>query len=135
MLKIRDEQRRALAEAQEARFVEALGAHLREHHPDAVGGVPAPVMRRRIERGVARARSHGLTWESSIATFVALMFKIAPNFDEYPPIRAVLAARGRPPDERVGQLFERIRGEDWQRAMRRYDARAWGLDEGGGGSA
>ncbi|MGH9760485.1 MAG: hypothetical protein ACREDR_37500, partial [Blastocatellia bacterium] len=99
-LKIRPEQVDAFQEVADAAFVRRVVEHLRERHPSAIVRISSgtvkveqiqdDVIRKMVESGVARARGYGMTWESSIASFVVLMFLTAPNFDKHPLIERVL---------------------------------------------
>lgn len=75
--------------------------------------------------GLARARAHGLTWQSSLNAFVTLMVTVSPNFDQHPEVRAVLATALCPPDFRMQELGERVSQQDWEAAAAAYDANAW----------
>ncbi|MBX3669487.1 MAG: hypothetical protein KF778_13900 [Rhodocyclaceae bacterium] len=111
------------------RLRNALFAYLRNEQTVWVENSPDDELRQRIEWGIRRARWHGMTWESSIMKFVGLMFRIAPNFDEYPPIAALLARTDVAPDQLADLLFSEISGEQWEAAMERYDPAAWEFDE------
>ena len=78
-----------------------------------------------IKNGVERARSHGLTKPEDVAAFVAVMFEVAPNFDEQPEINAILKDTNFPPPERFYQLFERASDDAWLEAEKYYDYEAW----------
>lgn len=122
---IRKEQMEAFEPQAEAAFVDRVVMHLREEHAEAVGRLPDDVLQEMINNGLARGRKYGLSWESSLTAFVALMFEIAPNFDEHPRIQQVLRDESVPPDSRIDMLLERISDQDWEEAERRYDANAW----------
>lgn len=108
-------------------FLERLERYLNEQQAAAVVNFPATAIRPMIRAGVARARGHGILSQAGIAMFVGLMFRIAPNFDEYPPIRAQLLKQEGTPDERILGLVDGVRAKHWKGALRRYDMRCWGL--------
>lgn len=81
-----------------------------------------------VNNGIARGRSRGLTWESSLMRYVELMFSIAPNFDEHPQIRSTLMNESIPPDERLNIVVEKTSYGEWREVTRRYDPMAWGVD-------
>ncbi|HUQ95776.1 MAG TPA: hypothetical protein VM120_29125, partial [Bryobacteraceae bacterium] len=81
-------------------------------------------LRQRVKTGIARARSHGFTWENSIGKFVCLMFRWAPNFDECPAMKSVLERSDVEPEARADLLFD-LTDEQWEAARRRYDPAAW----------
>jgi hypothetical protein len=118
MLKIGTRQRELLDHAVEAAFVRDLARHLREEHPEPCAGLSDAEIARRAAIGIARARSHELAWESSITAFVAIMFEVAPTFDEQPAIRRVLGDRRVSPDDRIDALWDRTTEEDWDEAER-----------------
>src|SRR5215813_8793799 len=93
-LQIRRDQLRALQSVTELEFRIRLCSFARENLSSAVAPLDDQELLWRVRSGINRARSHGFAWQSSIATFVMLMLRFAPNFDEYPPIRAVLAGNG-----------------------------------------
>jgi hypothetical protein len=125
MMRIRWEQMKAFDAEADRAFVEMLKGLVLQQGSPIPPGTDDRQLTQMIHNGIARARSHGLTWQSSIGKFVGLMFAVAPNFDEYPPIRAILANSSVLPDERVPRMMERITGEQWAGASRRYDLSAW----------
>ena len=76
--------------------------------------------------GVARARSHGLTYQSSITFFVVMMFEIAPNFDDHPLIRLVLTDEETSPEVRAGALADIVPGWVFRQASLSRDESVWG---------
>ncbi|MBL8474398.1 MAG: hypothetical protein JNM98_21600 [Rhodocyclaceae bacterium] len=128
-MRIGSKQMEQLDRSGDERLRNALFAYLRNEQTVWVENSPDDELRQRIEWGIRRARWHGMTWESSIMKFVGLMFRIAPNFDEYPPIAALLARTDVAPDQLADLLFSEISGEQWEAAMERYDPAAWEFDE------
>ena len=114
-----------MARLTEDAFERRIARHLRDHHADALYGVSNDVLLRMVRAGVVRARSHSLSWESSIMTFVALMFEVAPDFDEHPAIRSALRDAATVPDERLAVAVDRLAPHVWQEASSRADLRAW----------
>lgn len=92
---------------------------------DALGDEP---LRQMVTRGIARARTHGLTWESALVRFLELMFSLAPNFDELPAIRSKMRDESLPPEERLNVVIDKTTYEEWQAVCRNYDPMAWGVD-------
>ncbi len=78
-----------------------------------------------VKTGVERARSHELNRAEDIAAFVAVMFEVAPNFDEQDEIKNVLAETNFPASARFAQLWERISDETWEKAEKSYKADVW----------
>jgi hypothetical protein len=81
-----------------------------------------------VERGIARARAHGMTWEKNLAKFVALMFLTAPNFDSHPLIHHILRDKQVDPESRLDRLWENISSENWSAVRQQYDISAWQLN-------
>src|SRR5690349_11966412 len=102
-------------------LVERIVQHLHENHVEAIGRLPDDILREMVGNGVTRARSHVLTWESSLTHFVALMFEIAPHLDQHPAIRRVLREASVPPDERMDLLDKGISEEEWEEAQEIYN--------------
>ncbi|MDQ3684472.1 MAG: hypothetical protein M3430_02560 [Acidobacteriota bacterium] len=125
MLKIRPEQIEVFQPQAEVAFIERLMAHLRQEHASVVGRLPDDVLKDMVESGLTRARQYGLTWESNLTAFVALMFEVAPNFDEHPLIQRILTDENVPPDDRIDVLIERTTEQNWEAAKEGYDADAW----------
>src|SRR5947209_833896 len=101
-LNIRREQMDVMNAVAEADFERRLSEHLRQNYADSVVRLPdggeftvstlvAETFDTLVRAGMARARAHELTFESSIATFVALMFHVCPNFDEHRLCQVLLA--------------------------------------------
>lgn len=134
MLRIRQEQVDAFQPIAEAEFALRIVNHLREHHPRLV--VKRPDAQSLVERmpeddllelvkvGIARARSHGFTFSSSISAFVTLMFKAAPNFDQNPTISKSLQD-ALPEEQRLQRIIENTPAGVWQQAKEQYDPSAW----------
>jgi hypothetical protein len=135
MLKIRPEQFAVFQPVAERAFVRRLVEHLRDHHPEVVVRFASEVWLVKqlgdakiyalVGNAIARARALGLDWESSITAFVALMFVVAPNFDEHPLIQRVLKDERVPANSRLEQLWERTTEENWEAARKNYDVNAW----------
>ncbi len=105
-------------------FVRQLCQFARDNLEVYVAPLDDQALAWRVGSGISRARSHGFTWQSSIATFVTLMFRFAPNFDEYPPIRAILEAADADQEGRADQLMS-VSGEHWEAVEERFDPLAW----------
>ncbi|HKV38185.1 MAG TPA: hypothetical protein VJX67_03150 [Blastocatellia bacterium] len=137
-LKIRPEQFDAFKEIADAAFARRLVQYVRDHHPEAVvkfssgqstiSRLRDDVIRTMIKAGIARARAYGMTWESSIAAFVVLMFLTAPNFDQHPLIERVLKDQEVGPDSRIENLWHRVSGQNWRAVESYYDANEWKTD-------
>ena len=122
---IRPEQHAEFKRAAEAGFVDRTIGFLQEKLPDQAGRLSPELLRQRVEIGIARARTYGITWQSSMLTFVTLMFEIAPNFDEHPRILAVLTDDHIAPDYRPKELLNRISGKVWGEVRQLAHSSAW----------
>lgn len=118
-----------LLQAHPDTFVHQIQEHLNEAMPDEVRGIPAPLVRSMIEVGIARARSHGLRSDEHVFGFVAVMFEVAPNFDQEEGLRAVLNQRGPSAADRWESLFADTPALSlaWEYAAQPqfYDPAAW----------
>ncbi len=125
MFRIREAHLAAFQPLTDRLLGEDIVEHLHENHPEIVDPIPDDTLRAMVAYGVGRARSHNLTWAYSITFFVALMFEIAPNFDEHRPVQRVLQDSSVPPDERMDLLDERISEKEWQEAKELGDQNVW----------
>lgn len=119
MLTIGKQQLEALKGSVQRAYARDVARYIRAEHPDAVQAISDEELLRRVSLGIARAESHGLTWDSSITAFVAMMFEVAPTFDEQPAISRVLKDESIPADRRIEALWERTTDEDWDEAEAR----------------
>ncbi|HEY0080968.1 MAG TPA: hypothetical protein VGB73_20355 [Pyrinomonadaceae bacterium] len=134
-LQIRPEQMNAFQPVADANFVKRLMAQLRDEHsetavvlPDKASTVkqlPDETLRELVVAGIARARRYGLSHESALAAFVAIMFEAAPNFDRHPLIQRLLKDEKTPPNSRIDLLLEETTEENWQAVRKSYDPRSW----------
>lgn len=137
MLVLRPEQVEAFENVAEAAFEQRVVEYLRENHPDEVVRLPSKEtcvaeltdeeLRRMVRHGIKRARGYGQTWESSITSFIVLMFTIAPNFDEHPLIRRVLKDKEIAADLRLEEIWDYTTEENWEAAHRNYSPDGWNL--------
>lgn len=125
-MKIRKSQFANLDERAVDDFVERVAGMVRQQNQSLIPpGVDDAHLRTMVRHGIEKAKRYGLTWESSIGKFVGLMFGIAPNFDEHLAVQAILVDPLIAPNERVEELFRRLKPEQWEGAVRRYDMNAW----------
>ena len=105
MLVIRQEQMQAMIAADETQLDALVTDAVHAANAERVKDYGADVMSSMIKTAIARARSHDLTKAEDIAAFAAVMFEVAPNFDEQPDVKLVLGETTFPPSERFYQLF------------------------------
>jgi hypothetical protein len=122
---VREEVMAAFGDEADAAFEVRLIAHLREHHSDAVSGMSDALLLPLVRTGIARARRYGMTWESNLTAFVALMFEIAPNFDRHPRMQMILSSAQIAPETKLDVLMERTAEPAWQEVKRRSDPAGW----------
>ena len=138
MFVIRSEHLEAFQPVADDIFASEVVNYLRENHGDAevalpngtceVADIPDDVLQEMVLTGIGRARKYGMTWESSLASYVVLMFEAAPNFDSHPLVQRVLRDENIEPDERMEQLLEQTTEQNWEAVRENYDGNAW-LDE------
>jgi hypothetical protein len=137
MLKIRSEQFETLQQAAETVFVRRTVEYLQKEHADLVVQItkgtfrvkelPYETLHEMTRNGIARAREYGISWQSKLVAFVALVFATAPNFDDHPLVHQILQDEKVPPNSRIDELWERTSDQDWEMVKRSYDANAWNL--------
>lgn len=124
-LRIRDEQMLTFRRSAEERLTNRIIERLRRCHGASIAGLSEGALRQRIAYGIRRAERHGLTWVSSITTFVVLMFVFAPHFDEHPEIHRRLTEGRAPADRRIAALLKRTHPTAWDEISRRRASDAW----------
>jgi hypothetical protein len=78
-----------------------------------------------VKIGIERARSRGLRFAEDIAAFVAVMFEVAPRFDEQKDINAMLVDDLLPLNLRLELLFVRTMDPAWAEAEKNYEDSFW----------
>ncbi|MEO8649390.1 MAG: hypothetical protein ABI539_09515 [Acidobacteriota bacterium] len=125
MLVIRKQQIQEFIARSENELIDVVREAIRKAVKERVHVYDDPQLNEMLKVGIARAKSHGLTAAEDIAGFVAIMFEVAPRFDEVAEIRAVLEDERFPPDLRFEQLFQRLSDEPWIEAGKKYDDTFW----------
>jgi hypothetical protein len=126
MLTIGNDQMEVLQRYVDNRFVHKLAQDIRTHHAEVCQGLSEERLLRMVEMGIARARKHDLTGTYQIAMFVELMFLVGPDFDEYPPVRFLLAGSQITANARLDRLLDTMTEQQWAGAKRRSNPNAWG---------
>ncbi len=119
MIRVRKLQMAALEESAQEVLVHEIGRHLREEHAELVEKLTDEVLLARIRYGVHKAERYGMTWDTTITAFVAIMFEVSPSFDEHPAIRSVLENPSIAPNGRIDALWDRTSEEEWDDAESR----------------
>jgi hypothetical protein len=121
-------------------FVRRIVAHLLAEYPKAlvtlptdeeftVDELPEERLYDLVRTGIARARRYGMTFESSIAAFTAVMFEIAPNFDLHRLCQVLLNDEQIEPNARLDELLNVLTEKNWESIRADYDPQAWTLEE------
>jgi hypothetical protein len=135
-LNIRREQIEVMDAVAEANFENRIIDHLLQDYSDSkvklpdggdftVSTLPSETLRSLVEMAIAKARKYELTYESTIASFVVMMFDVAPNFDEHRLCGVLLGDEEKPPDERVKELPKVLTEKNWDAIREGYDPNAW----------
>ena|ERR1039458_5270366 len=97
-------------------LAEHIAGHLSEEQPETLAGLSDAEIDRRVRLGLARARAHGFTDPEPATAFVALMFLVAPGFDQQPAIAAAIRSARGTPAERLRTMFSQTQEQDWDEA-------------------
>ncbi len=135
---IRQAQIEAFQEDADRNFVEKIADYLRSNHAAltvrlsseeslVVSAMPAETLRRLVSNGVAQAKEYGLTLETTLTSFVVMMFIASPNFHVYPAVNLILRDENIEPNHRTDRLVEVITEEEWKNVQESYDPKAWNL--------
>lgn len=125
MLIIRQQQLDDYILQDEDDFVRSVTEHIREENPERVADYPDSLLEEMVRTGINRAKSRGFERPEDLSAFVAVMFEIAPNFDEQTDISKILDDDQTPVEQKLDQLFELVSEEAWEEAEENYDADAW----------
>ena len=125
MFKVRHEQMEAMLRHDDEKFLSFIVEHLQRECRDSVRDIDQVSLREMAANGLARARGHGLRRARDLVAFVAIMFEIAPNFDEQADIRRALRDPTVPIDRRFDAMLERVPDRAWEEAARAKVAEAW----------
>ena len=135
-LTVRKEQMDVMAAVAEVNFERKMAEHLRSSYADSIVKLPDggefPVrdllentLDGLIRVGTSKARRYEMTIQSSIAAFVALMFDVAPNFDEHRVCEVLLGDEEKAPNVRIDELLTVLTEKHWDSIRTDYDANAW----------
>lgn len=109
----------------EADLVKVIQWYLRSHHSRVVQHLTREQLELRVQVAVMRARRYGFQSVSDLAGFAALMFELAPNFDDHPSFKKVLADRETLPEMKLRRLSQTISESDWKEALGLFDREFW----------
>lgn len=125
LLKLQDWQLAQCSEAIDRDLVKVIYWHLRNHHSKPVQFIDKRILERRIEVSIKKARGYGLGTISDLAGFTALMFELAPNFDDHPSFKRILADPSLPAEAKMRTLSQSISDQEWNEALKLYDRLFW----------
>lgn len=135
-LTIRDEQIAVVEAVAEENFVNRLAAHLLAEYPGAevtlpdgekfsLAALPAETLYELVRVGIARARRYGMTFESAISAFAAVMFEISPNFDTHRLCQVLFNDEEVEPNGRLDEVLDVLTEKNWESIRADYDPQAW----------
>jgi hypothetical protein len=135
-LTVRKEQMDVMAAVAEVNFERKIAEHLRASYADSIVKLPDggefPIrdllentLSELIRVGISKARRYEVTNQSSTAAFVALMFDVAPNFDEHRVCGVLLGDEDKAPNDRVDELLTVLTEKHWDSIRKDYDSNAW----------
>jgi hypothetical protein len=125
LLQLKSHQLRLCGEAIDRDLVKVIYWHLRNHHAKSVQFIDKSVLEGRIKFAIRKARAYSLGTVSDLAGFAALMFELAPNFDDHPSFRSVLMDASIPPEIKMRRLSQVITDREWHEAARLFDRNFW----------
>jgi len=128
MITLRQAQMNAFQTAADEGFIRRCATQLREKYPALTNDLTHELLHKMVGQGMARARAHGFSWESSLFQFLELMLTIAPNFDEVPAIQDRLRGTSGTELDRMARLMNATTFSEWQQAAQDHDPGAWGID-------
>jgi hypothetical protein len=106
-------------------LIKVIYWHLRNHHAKVIQHLDRAVLETRVEVTVERGRRYGFQTISDLAGFSALMFELAPNFDEHPSFQRILSDPETLPELKLRRLSQQISERDWREALHQYDKFFW----------
>lgn len=106
-------------------LVKVIYWHLRNHHAKVIQHLTREELEARVNVTVARGRKYGFQTISDLAGYSALMFELAPNFDEHPAFKKILNDSSILPELKLRRLSQQISEKDWREALSLYDRLFW----------
>jgi hypothetical protein len=125
LIQLKQSQLNKCTEAIDRDLVKVIYWHLRNHHSRSVQFLDKGILEERIQLSIRKARRYNLGTISDLAGFTALMFELAPNFDDHPSFRKVLVDPSIPPEAKMRKLSQVITDREWDEAVKLYDRRFW----------
>lgn len=132
---IRAQQMDLLDKKAQTDFVISLRDYLRQSHGTVrvrlpfrdydLREIPERILTELVRRSIEKGKLYSLTWQSSLASFVTLMFVAAPNFDADPLIHRTLTDAAIPANNRVDRVCQVTTDSYWENVRKAYDPAAW----------
>ena len=122
MFLIKREQRQRMGDPA---FVDRTVDRVKRFYLEYVYMLEDQELRFRVKHAIEKARSYGLTKESSISVFVAHMLTISPEFDKQDAIQDALHDPDLAPDNRMQAMRATVFDEDWEEATKQCDPAAY----------
>jgi len=116
MLKLRPEQFEVFQEQAERKFVQQLQHSLAEKYPHLLPCFPDAIQNQIVINMINRAKSWGISWQSSLVIFAELMIAIAPNFDEQTEIRDALKSDTKQINQIMKTITDHVPETVWAKA-------------------
>ncbi len=127
LLSLSASQLQSCSDAIDQDLVKIIYWHLRNYHAKSVQYLEKEVLEERITKCITKARRYSLNTIADIAGFVALMFELAPNFDEHPSFARVLLDDRLSAESKMKKLSEVITDREWDEALDLYDRSYWAV--------
>lgn len=121
MFTLRPEQFQVFQEHAEHKFAQKLQHVLAEAYPHVLPCFPDEIQNKIVMNMINRAKSWGITWESSLTIFAELMIVIAPNFDEQTEIRDTLKSDRIQINQTMKMITDIIPEVTWHKAKANAD--------------
>jgi hypothetical protein len=125
MFVIRKEQIQHFIASDEDELITEVAKSVRKANGERVAPYDDAQLQKMVKIGIERARANKLTGAEDLAAFVAIMFEVAPRFDEQKDIRQILDDEKLSPEVRFYKLFDFAQDQAWIEAERRYDDSFW----------
>lgn len=125
MLILRNEQLQKFIAEDDEQLARVVAGAVRAANGERVAGYDDAELNTMVRIGIDRAKSHGLAAAEDIAAFVAVMFEVAPRFDEQPDIQKALDESLLPAHMKMDLFADSVTPDAWAEAERRYDDSFW----------
>jgi hypothetical protein len=125
LVQLRDSQLKLCSEAIDRDLVKVIYWHMRNHHSRPVQFLDRTGLEARVQIAIRQARRYGLGTISDLAGFAALMFELAPNFDQHPSFKRILEDHSITVDTKMKRLSLAIGDAEWNEAAASYDRDYW----------